>query len=78
MKPMEINEKTVFENISINDAGTGVIVTKRVDEEYARKHAHMMADGYYPTGKGKFFRASNSGFLTAENNHIIVRLPGNN
>ena len=44
--------------------------------EYA-KHAHMMADGYYPTGKGKFFRASNSGFLTAENNHIIVRLPSN-
>ena len=75
---MDIKEKGNFKNISVNDAGRGVIVTKRVDEEYARKHAHMMADGYYPTGKGKFFRASNSGFLTAENNHIIVRLPGNN
>lgn len=74
---MDIKTKTVFENISVNDAGMGVIITKRVDEEYARKHAHMMADGYFPTGKGKFFRASNSGFLTAENNHIIVRLPSN-
>ena len=74
---MEFREKSEFENISINDAGTGVIITRRVDEEYARKHAHMMASGYYPTGKGKFFRASSSGFLTAENNHIIVRLPSN-
>ena len=75
---MEFREKSEFENISINDAGTGIIITRRVDEEYAKKHAHMMASGYYPTGKGKFFRASNSGFLTAENNHIIVRLPATN
>ena len=42
---MEIKTKTVFENISVNDAGMGVIITKRVDEEYARKYAHLYADG---------------------------------
>ena len=74
---MEIKTKTVFENISVNDAGMGVIITKRKDEEYARKYAHMYADGYYPSNQGKVFRASNSGFLTSENNRIIVRLPEN-
>ena len=29
---MEIKTKTVFENISVNDAGMGVIITKRKDE----------------------------------------------
>lgn len=42
---MDIKEKGNFKNISINDAGTGVIVTKRINEEWAKKHAHLYADG---------------------------------
>ena len=74
---MDIKEKGNFKNISVNDAGRGVIVTKRINEEFAKKNAHMYADGYYPPSEGKVFRAKDSGFLTSENNRIIVRLPEN-
>ena len=75
---MDIKEKGNFKNISINDAGTGVIVTKRINEEWAKKHAHMYADGYNPSGPGRVFRAKDSGCLTSENQRIIVQIPENN
>ncbi len=70
---MGIRSKGNFENISV---GT-VIITRRVNDEYARRYAHMSADPVVPVGPGRVFCTSNSGFLTSDNMRLIVRYPDN-
>lgn len=70
---MDIRSKGNFENISVGTA----IITRRINEDYARRYAHMEADRIAPSGEGRVFCASNSGFLTSDNLRLIVQYPAN-
>ncbi len=70
---MEIRSKGNFENISV---GT-VIITRRINDDYARRHAHMFADDFFPPTAGRVFCTANSGFLTSDNKRFIVQYPEN-
>ncbi len=70
---MEIRSNGNFENISV---GT-TIITRRINEEYARRYAHMEADPVVTPSIGRVFRTVNSGFLTSDNRRFIVQYPEN-
>ena len=70
---MEITSKGNFENISYGVT----IVTRRINEDYVRRYAHMPATGYGEQIVGRVFQASNSGFLTSESQRLIVQYPEN-
>ena len=62
-----------FKTRSFEYGGVGVIVVERINKEYAKRYAHLPAEGIVPLLKGFVFCASNSGFLTVNGERIIVR-----